>query len=140
MDTKKIILIVVIVVLLLFAIAGFALGFSSYKNNGDKNKNKDAEKNYITLEEMYCNIKDSKKIVKIKATIEINNKNTYEELEGKQFLMRNEINKIIRSKEENELQGKEGQIALQNEIKENLIKLFNNESITNVFFNDLIIQ
>ena len=71
---------------------------------------------------------------------EINNKNTYEELEGKQFLMRNEINKIIRSKEENELQGKEGQIALQNEIKENLIKLFNNESITNVFFNDLIIQ
>lgn len=133
MDTKKIILIVVIVVLLLFAIAGFALGFSSYKN-------KDAEKNYITLEEMYCNIKDSKKIVKIKATIEINNKNTYEELEGKQFLMRNEINKIIRSKEENELQGKEGQIALQNEIKENLIKLFNNESITNVFFNDLIIQ
>lgn len=140
MDTKKIILIVVIVVLLLFAIAGFALGFSSYKNNGDKNKNKDAEKNYITLEEMYCNIKDSKKIVKIKATIEINNKNTYEELEGKQFLMRNEINKIIRSKEENELQGKEGQIALQNEIKENLIKLFNDESITNVFFNDLIIQ
>ncbi|MBV1818025.1 flagellar basal body-associated FliL family protein [Anaerosalibacter bizertensis] len=140
MDTKKIILIVVIVVLLLFAIAGFALGFSSYKNNGDKNKNKDAEKNYITLEEMYCNIKDSKKIVKIKATIEINNKNTYEELEGKQFLMRNEINKIIRSKEENELQGKEGQIALQNEIKENLIKLFNNESITNVFFDDLIIQ
>lgn len=140
MDTKKIILIVVIVVLLLFAIAGFALGFSSYKNNGDKNKNKDAEKNYITLEEMYCNIKDSKKIVKIKVTIEINNKNTYEELEGKQFLMRNEINKIIRSKEENELQGKEGQIALQNEIKENLIKLFNDESITNVFFNDLIIQ
>lgn len=140
MDTKKIILIVVIVVLLLFAIAGFALGFSGYKNNGDKNNNKDAEKNYITLEEMYCNIKDSKKIVKIKATIEINNKNTYEELEGKQFLMRNEINKIIRSKEENELQGKEGQIALQNEIKENLIKLFNNESITNVFFNDLIIQ
>ena len=140
MDTKKTILVVVIVVLLLFAIAGFALGFSSYKNNGDKNNNKDAEKNYITLEEMYCNIKDSKKIVKIKATIEINNKNTYEELEGKQFLMRNEINKIIRSKEENELQGKEGQIALQNEIKENLIKLFNNESITNVFFNDLIIQ
>ncbi|MBW4828691.1 MAG: flagellar basal body-associated FliL family protein [Clostridiaceae bacterium] len=140
MDTKKTILIVVIVVLSLFAIAGFVLGFSSYKNNGDKNNNKDAEKNYITLEEMYCNIKDSKKIVKIKTTIEINNKNTYEELEEKQFLMRNEINKIIRSKEENELQGKEGQIALQNEIKENLIKLFNDESITNVFFNDLIIQ
>lgn len=140
MDTKKTILIVVIVVLSLFAIAGFVLGFSSYKNNGDKNNNKDTEKNYITLEEMYCNIKDSKKIVKIKTTIEINNKNTYEELEEKQFLMRNEINKIIRSKEENELQGKEGQIALQNEIKENLIKLFNDESITNVFFNDLIIQ
>lgn len=140
MNTKKSILIVVIIVLLLFAIAGFVLGFFNYKNNDKENNNKTTEKYYITLEEMYCNIKDSKKIVKIKTTIEINNKNTYEELEGKQFLMRNEINKIIRSKEENELQGKEGQIALQNEIKENLIKLFDDESITNVFFDDLIIQ
>ena len=64
MDTKKIILIVVIVVLLLFAIAGFALGFSSYKNNGDKNKNKDAEKNYITLEEMYCKRLTTKTLMK----------------------------------------------------------------------------
>lgn len=139
MDTKKTILIVLLVILILFAVAGLILGFSIYKNSGDKNK--DIEKYYITLEEMYCNIKDSKKILKLKATIEINNKKTYEELEEKQFLMRNEINKIIRNKEEKELLGKEGQVALQNEIKDSLIKLFDNgESITNVYFDELIIQ
>lgn len=139
MDTKKTILIVLLVILILFAVAGLILGFSIYKNSGDKNK--DIEKYYITLEEMYCNIKDSKKIIKLKATIEINNKKTYEELEEKQFLMRNEINKIIRNKEEKELLGKEGQVALQNEIKDSLIKLFDNgESITNVYFDELIIQ
>lgn len=139
MDTKKTILIVLLVILILFAVAGLILGFSIYKNSGDKNK--DIEEYYITLEEMYCNIKDSKKIIKLKATIEINNKKTYEELEEKQFLMRNEINKIIRNKEEKELLGKEGQVALQNEIKDSLIKLFDNgESITNVYFDELIIQ
>ncbi|MCR2042763.1 flagellar basal body-associated FliL family protein [Anaerosalibacter massiliensis] len=139
MDTKKTILIVLLVILILFAVAGLILGFSIYKNSGDKNK--DIEKYYITLEEMYCNIKDSKKIIKLKATIEINNKKTYEELEEKQFLMRNEINKIIRNKEEKELLGKEGQVALQNEIKDSLIKLFDNgESISNVYFDELIIQ
>ncbi len=62
---------------------------------------------------MYCNIKDSKKIVRVKVTIETNNKNTLELLENKQFLIRDDINKIIRSKTEEELQGDEGQIKLQ---------------------------
>ena len=89
---------------------------------------------------MYCNIKDSKKIVKVKITIETNNKNTLELLENKQFLIRDDINKIIRSKTEEELQGDEGQIKLQKEIKESLIKLFDDVAITNIYFDDLIIQ
>ncbi|NLV76433.1 MAG: flagellar basal body-associated FliL family protein [Tissierellia bacterium] len=89
---------------------------------------------------MYCNIKDSKKIVRVKVTIETNNKNTLELLENKQFLIRDDINKIIRSKTEEELQGDEGQIKLQKEIKESLIKLFDDVAITNVYFDDLIIQ
>ena len=66
---------------------------------------------------MYCNIKDSRRILKIKVTIETTNKETYEEMSQKQFLIRDEINKIVRNSTEEELEGKEGQVNLQNSIK-----------------------
>lgn len=58
----------------------------------------------------------------------------------KQFLIRDEVNKIVRNSTEEELEGKEGQINLQNKIKENLIELFSDQNITNVYFDDFIIQ
>lgn len=140
MNNRKTVIIVLLVVLILFATVGLVLGISVYKNNGGNNEKKGSEKYYITLDEMYCNIKDSKKIVKIKTTIEVDDKDTNEELEKKQFLMRNEVNKIIRSKEEEDLQGKEGHMGLQKEVKDSLVNLFDNESISNVYFDDLIIQ
>ena len=141
METKKIILIVVLVVVILFAVFGTIMGLFLTKNNGGKqNKNKEAEKYYITLDDMYCNLRESKRIVKIKATIEITDKNTYEKIQDKQFLIRDEINKIIRNKKEEELQGSDGQEKLQLEIKNNLVSLFDDDKIKNVYFNDLIIQ
>lgn len=140
MNNRKTVIIVLLVVLILFATVGLVLGISVYKNNGGNNEKKGSEKYYITLDEMYCNIKDSKKIVKIKTTIEVDDKDTNEELEKKQFLMRNEVNKIIRSKEEEDLQGKEGHMGLQKEVKDSLVNLFDNESISNIYFDDLIIQ
>ncbi len=141
METKKIILIVVLIVVVLFAILGTVMGFVLFKNNNNnQNSKKESEKFYITLEDMYCNLQESKRIIKIKTTIEINDKDTYERIEDKQFLIRDEINKIVRNKKEEDLQGREGQIALQNEIKNSLVKIFNDENISNVYFDDLIIQ
>ncbi len=76
----------------------------------------------------------------MKVTISTNSKTTYEGLSEKQFLIRDDINKIIRNKTEEELQGKDGQVKLQEEIKLSLIELFNDETITNVYFDDFIIQ
>lgn len=141
METKKIILIVVLIVVVLFAIFGTVMGFVLFKNNNNnQNNKKENEKFYITLDDMYCNLKESKKIIKIKTTIEINDKDTYERIEDKQFLIRDEINKIVRNKMEEDLLGREGQMALQNEIKNSLVKMFNDENINNVYFDDLIIQ
>ncbi len=140
MNNKNVILIVLLILVVILAVVGIVLGITFYRNNnGDSNK-KNLETFNLTLEDMYCNVKDSKKIVKVKITIETNNKETLELLEKKQFLIRDDINKIIRNKTEEELQGEEGQVKLQKEIKESLIKLFNVETITNVYFNDLIIQ
>lgn len=141
METKKIILIVVLVVVILFAIFGTIMGFFLTKNNkNNQDNNKEAEKYYITVDDMYCNLRESKRIVKIKATIEITDKNSYEKIQNKEFLIRDEVNKIIRNKKEEELQGSDGQEKLQLEIKNNLVSLFDDNKIDNVYFNDLIIQ
>ncbi len=140
MSTRKVVLIVILVVAILLAVVGITFGVFFYRGN-NKNTNKEQEeKFYITLDDMYCNIKESKKIVKVKITVEVTNKDTFEILDNKKFLIRDEINKIIRNKKEEELQGGEGQLKLQNEIKDSLVKLFDDKCITNVYFDDLIIQ
>jgi len=73
-------------------------------------------------------------------TIEANNEDTIKSLEEKEFLIRDDINKIIRNKTEEDVEGSEGQTALKNEIKNSLVELFNDNSITNVYFNELVIQ
>ncbi|CCQ95537.1 putative Flagellar basal body-associated protein FliL [[Clostridium] ultunense Esp] len=129
------------VVVIIFAILGVVLGVTYYRNSKvNDSSGKQVETFNLTLDDMYCNIKDSKKIMKVKITIETSNKKTLDMLGEKQFLIRDDINKIIRNKTEDEIQGEEGQVGLQKEIKESLVKLFNNSTITNIYFNDLIIQ
>lgn len=141
MSNKNTVLVVLLVLVIVLAVVGIALGITFYKNNNANSSNKKQIETFnLTLEDMYCNIKDSKKIVKVKITIETNNKDSLKVLEEKQFSIRDDINKIIRNKKEDELQGKEGQVQLQKEINESLIKLFNDETITNVYFDDLVIQ
>lgn len=141
MNNRNILLIIILVVVIIFAILGVILGITYYRNSKiDASNGKQEETFNLTLDDMYCNIRDSKKIMKVKITIETNNKKTLEMLSEKQFLIRDDINKIIRNKTEEEIQGEEGQVGLQKEIKDSLGKLFNNNTITNIYFNDLIIQ
>ncbi|NLV88032.1 MAG: flagellar basal body-associated FliL family protein [Tissierellia bacterium] len=131
--------IILILILLLALTLGIIAGIFIFSNDSNP-KEKQVKIYPLTLEEMYCNIKDSRRILKIKVTIETTNKETYEEMSQKQFLIRDEINKIVRNSTEEELEGKEGQVNLQNSIKKNLINLFNDENITNIYFDDFIIQ
>lgn len=136
--TRNTILLVIIV--LLFALTlGISAGIFIFSNNSEV-REKEVKTYPLTLEEMYCNIKDSRRIMKIKVTVETTSKKTFEEMNKKQFLIRDEVNKIVRNSTEEELEGKEGQINLQNKIKENLIELFSDQNITNVYFDDFIIQ
>src|SRR5690554_2108766 len=136
--SKKNVLIVIIILILALSLAIIA-GIFIFSNNSNT-KEKEVKTFTLTLEEMYCNIKESRRILKIKATVETISKKTLEEISEKQFLIRDEINKIIRNSTEEELEGKDGQINLQNKIKDNLINLFNDDNITNVYFDDFIIQ
>lgn len=137
--SKNLVLIIVIIMLFLI-IVGIGVGIFLFTNNSGERKVKPLKTYNITLDDLYCNIKDSKRILKIKITLETTNEKTYEDLTDKHFLIRDEVNKIIRNLTEEELEGKEGQTNLQEKIKTNLIDLFQDESITNVYFNDFIIQ
>lgn len=133
---KKIFLVALIIIF----VVGVILGGVFYKSKSKNASKKKAETFNLTLEDMYCNIKESKKIVKVKITIETKDKKDLERIVEKQFLIRDDINKIIRNKTDVELQGKEGQVELQGEIKESLKKLFDKTNIVNVYFDDLIVQ
>lgn len=138
MNSQNMSIVVILILVVLFAVIGTAIGIVFYRNNiEDVKKEEDL---YLTLEDMYCNIKESKKILKLKVTIEVSNKKTYENLDEKRFLIRDEINKTVRNKAEDELQGREGQLNLQKEIKNKLVNLFDDDNIKNVYFDDLIIQ
>lgn len=136
MSKKTIISIVIVLVLAIFA--GIVVGMVLWNKNS--NAPRVVIKHSLTLDDMYCNVKDSKRILKLKITLESTNLGTIENLTEKQFLVRDEVNKIVRNRTDEELQGKEGQVNLQEEIKTNLIELFADETITNIYFNDFIIQ
>lgn len=137
--SKNIVLIIVIALLLLI-IVGIAVGIFMFSRDSGSTRVKEIKTYTTTLDDLYCNIKDSKKILKIKITLEATNEKTVENLINKQFLIRDEANKIIRDLTEEELQGEEGQTNLQNDIKNSLVELFDDQNITNIYFNDFIIQ
>lgn len=139
MTDRNTLLIVLVILIVVLAVGGIVAGVTFYRVRMTNNSN-NIETFNLTLDDMYSNIKDSKKIVKSKITIVVSNKNTYQNLEEKQYLIRDNINKIIRNKTEDDLQGKEGQKNLQAEIETNLVDLFNDNSIINVYFDDFIIQ
>lgn len=136
MSKRTIIIVVIILVLAIFA--GIAAGVVFWKNTSSGEKE---VINYnLTVDDMYCNIKKSKRILKLKITIESIDPKSVGKLTEKTFLVRDEVNKIVRNKTEEELEGMDGQTNLQKEIKDNLIILFKDETITNLYFNDFIIQ
>lgn len=136
MSKKTIIIIVIVLVLAIFA--GIALGIVFFRK--DSNSPKEVIKYNLTIDDMYCNIKDSRRILKLKMTIESIDERSIGKLTEKTFLIRDEVNKIVRDKTDDQLQGTEGQTSLQTEIKNSLIELFEDETITNVYFDDFIIQ
>lgn len=139
MSTKKIIIIAVVIflVIVISLVAVFALMYT--KSKADK-ANEPKEKFYYNVGEIYCNVKDSSSIVKMNITVEVTDKELLKLLEMKKFLVNHQINEIVRSKVEEELEGSEGQTLLQKEITEKLAKLFNTKDITNIYFNELIVQ
>lgn len=131
-------IIIIVAVLVITILAGIIVGLMFFRKPNSEPK--EVIKHKLTIDEMYSNVKDSKRILKLKITIESIDPKAIERLSEKSYLIRDEVNKICRNKTDEDLQGKEGQINLNSEIKQSLIKLFPDESISDIYFDDFIIQ
>ncbi len=129
----------IIFILIIALMIGVVIGIIVYiKGSGDKVK--EVPTFTVGIDDMYCNIKDSKKMVKINIVIETIDEKLKKTIESKKFLTRDMANEIIASKTEEELLGEKGQTKLKDEILKRLIDIFESEKITSIYFNDFIIQ
>ncbi|NLM05384.1 MAG: flagellar basal body-associated FliL family protein [Tissierellia bacterium] len=134
---------ILIIALIILIVAGVAVVFflkSKASSEEEKAPNPSSEVNYsVTMEDMYCNIKNSKRILKIKLTIQTSDENKKAIIEAKQFVIRDEANKIIRNNTEEDLLGTGSMENLKRAIQRSLSNYFADESIV-VFFDEFVIQ
>ncbi len=140
---KKMLLIIIAVALFIIIIAGVVFFMLSINSSKPKEEVLKLDKNIImySFEDSFVtNIKNSKKILKTVIDVEIADKKIEELITAREPEIRNEINLILRSKTEKDLEGSEGQESLQNELLASLRKIIKTEKIINIYFKEFIIQ
>lgn len=138
MSTKKTFVLAIVSLIILTLLAGVIYLLILYNNS--KAKADSIEYYYYDVDEMYCNLNNSNRIVKLKITIELVDEKLMEKIEEKNFSIKHEINTIMMNKNEEEIRGKEGLLKLQSEITSKLSDIFNTEKITTVYFEEFIVQ
>lgn len=132
---------IIIIALLLALIIGIVAGIFLILRNGDKEeKVKEIPTYTVACDDLYGNIKDSKKILKLNIVVETTDEKLQTTLNEKMFLVRDRANEIIVTKTEEELREEKGQTILKEQIKVDLMEIFETDKIKNVYFNDFIIQ
>lgn len=143
MNNKNILLILIIILLLVVIILGVSFYMMSSKTSKSAEEVLKIDKNIIMYsfdDSFVSNIKESRRILKITIKIELANKKIEELIKAREPEIRNEINFILRSKTEQDLEGSEGQTKLQKQILESIRKIIKSEKVLNVYFDEFIIN
>lgn len=143
MNNKNIFLVLIVIILLLMIVLGVAFYMMSSRASDPRGEVLKIDKNIVMYsfdESFVSNIKDSRRILKITISIELANKKIEELVKAREPEIRNEINSILRSKNEQNLEGAEGQTKLQKQILESIRSIIKSEKVLNVYFNEFIIQ
>lgn len=142
MGKRKILIMIVVVLIFIIIVSVFTLFFIR-ENSIKKDDMIKIDKNirmYSFDNSFVTNLKDSKRILKATIKLELSNSKIEEIVIARNPEIRNEINLILRGKNEEALKGSEGQAMLQKEILDTLRKLLKTESLLNVYFDEFIIQ
>lgn len=128
----------IIIIILLVIVVAFGSAFLYF--NYTSKPTKTVYYNYSPGDEFVTNLKGDDKFVKAGVELEVYDKNVLNELKDQNSKIRNLILQILRNKAPQDLEGSEGQIKLQNEIKGEINKILGADKITNVYFDDFIVQ
>lgn len=130
-----------------FSLIGLVLGilvfggiffFTAFQKPASDKKE---EKIYTySIGELYANINESRRILKVNITVETKDEKIHQALDKNKSKIINNILELIRSKTEEDLAGNAGQQLLQKEILEIIQSIGPTEKITNVYFIEFIIQ
>lgn len=137
-------ILIIAIILLVFVIiaTGFVLYFIKM-NDTAKEELVKVDKNIVMYsfdDSFISNVKDSKKILKITIKLELPNSKIEKLIDARNPQIRNEVNLLLRGKTEEDLNGSEGQVKLQEEILGVVKKILKTDKILNVFFDEFIIQ
>lgn len=139
---RNIILIAIIIFLLLLIISGIIIYMIFNKPKEVKEEPIKIDKNLMMVsigDSFVNNVKGSKKICKLTIKLEIN-KEVAELVTYRESEIRDKINALIRAKTEDDLEGREGQEKLQEEIVALIQKIINSKGIKDVYFDEFIVQ
>lgn len=133
MNTKTFILILLVIIL------SFGAAFLYFNNFMAKPKDIKYY-NYSPGNEFVTNLKDDNKFVKAVIELQVNDKNTLKDLQDQNAKIRDLIIQILRSKTPNDVDGPQGQLKLQNDIKNEINKAIGPGKVINVYFDEFIVQ
>ncbi|WP_066507334.1 flagellar basal body-associated FliL family protein [Abyssisolibacter fermentans] len=137
MKNKKVLIIGMAVLIVVLTIVGVIFGVMLYNN---KNKEDVVETYTYDIGQIYSNLKESHRIIKCSITAEVTDEGLLEVFEKQEPKTKDAITKIFRNKNEKDVEGMQGQINLQKEIKQKLQEILDNKDITNIYFKEFIVQ
>ncbi|MCT4595589.1 MAG: flagellar basal body-associated FliL family protein [Anaeromicrobium sp.] len=138
MTTKKVIMYSVIGFIITALVLGGTVFYITSKNKQEKPKE---IKTYThSMGEIYANVQDSRRILKINMDVEISDEKLVEKFKEKNSKIKNGVLEILGKKSEEDLLVVGGQEALRKEILKEIKKIVPSSEILDVFFVEFIVQ
>ena len=138
MTIKKVFLFSTVGFVITALIFGSVFYFAVYKK--PETKIKEVKTFTYPMGDMYSNLKDSKRILKINIVLEVNDEKFLQNLNSEKPKVTNHILELLRSKNESQLTGDLGQQSLRKEVLKLTKSLLPSDKINDVYFVEFIVQ
>ena len=138
MTVKKVLLLSVIGFFVAVAVFGSIFYFAVFKKP-DATVKEIKTYNYV-VGELFANIRESRKILKVNLVLETTDEKLSEKLDANRPKITNNILELLRSKDEGSLSVEQGQKILRSEILESVKKIVSSDKVIDVYFVEFIIQ
>lgn len=128
----------IITIILVLALFGGAIAYYFYKgaDNGASNE----LYSYVPGDYFVTNVKDSGSLLKTTVVLVLNTGDLTDELDDKQYVIRDTIIYLLRGLTEEDIKSDTIQDKLRYEIAEKLNEVLGIDSIVTVYFNDFVMQ